>query len=136
MSVGTNVRTPVIPLLNLTVFVIQAQVLQICHWHIYECLNCLLSISTRHCKFKSKLLVSLRTDTQLLFSSPEHKVLKMSFCGGPLFVIHRPSVHPSTIALNNFSSETPYWILTKLHRNDPRVVPYKSCSNHYSWLHK
>jgi len=38
--------------------------------------------------------------------------------------------------LNNISSETTWWILTKLHRNDPWVVPYQSCSNRSSWLHK
>jgi len=31
----------------------------------------------------------------------------------------RASVRPSTISLNYISSETAYWILTKLHRNDP-----------------
>jgi len=39
----------------------------------------------------------------------------------------RPSVRPSTIPLNNISSETAYWILTKLHRNDPWVVLYHNC---------
>ena len=63
-------------------------------------------------------------------------VLKVSFCDGPFFVVHRPSVRASTISLNNISSETTYWILTKLHRNDPLVVPYQSCSNRSSWLHK
>jgi len=37
--------------------------------------------------------------------------------------------------LNIFSSETTHWILTKLHRNDPWVVPYQSCSTRSSWLH-
>jgi len=37
--------------------------------------------------------------------------------------------------LNIFSSETTYWILTKLHRNDPWVIPYQSCSNGSDWLH-
>jgi len=173
-------------------------------------------------------------------------VLKVSFCDGPLFVVHRPCVRAcvraSTISLNNISSETTWWIwpnftgmipgwspikvvqtvpvgcisksqgqkigfqnaifqnllvrnykaqsfhiwylassrgpvpklfklcpwgqnwprpgghnftlnyirktsndifswttngnLTKLHRNDPWVVPYQSCSNRSSWLHK
>jgi len=31
--------------------------------------------------------------------------------------------------LNIFSSETTHWILTKLHRNNPWLVPYQSCSN-------
>jgi len=38
--------------------------------------------------------------------------------------------------LNIFSSETTHWILTKLHGNDPWVVPYQICSNRSSWLHK
>jgi len=38
--------------------------------------------------------------------------------------------------LNLFSSETAHWILTKLHRNDPWVVPYQSCSNGSDWLYK
>ena len=38
--------------------------------------------------------------------------------------------------LNIFSFETTHWILTKLHRNDPWVVPYQSCSNGSDWLHK
>ena len=74
------------------------------------------------------------------FSSPEHNVLEVSFCDGPLSVVHRPCVRPSvrasTISLNNISSETTFWIFTKLHRNDPWVVPYQICSNRYSWLHK
>jgi len=52
------------------------------------------------------------------------------------FNVRRPCVRPSTISLNNISSETTYWILTKLLRNNPWVVPYQSCSNRSSWLHK
>ena len=74
-----------------------------------------------------------------LFSSPEHEVLSELLWS---FNVRRPSsvvhacLHASTISLNNISSETAYWILTKLHRNDPWVVPYQSCSNRSSWLHK
>ena len=50
--------------------------------------------------------------------------------------IVRACVRASTISINNISSETTHWILTKLHRNDPWVVPYQSCSNRSSWLHK
>jgi len=57
---------------------------------------------------------SLQFSAIFLFSSPEHKVLKVSFCDGPLSV-----VCASTISLNNFFSETTHWTLTKLHRNDP-----------------
>ena len=38
--------------------------------------------------------------------------------------------------LNNFSSETTHQILTKLHRNDPQVFLYQSCSKHFRLLHK
>jgi len=67
-----------------------------------------------------------------LFSSPEHKVLMVSYCDRALSVVRRPS----TFYLNIFSSETTHWIWTKLHRNDPWVVPYHSCSNGSDWLHK
>jgi len=55
-------------------------------------------------------------------SSPEHEVLSELLWS---FNVRRPSsvvhacVRASTISLNNISSETAYWILTKLHRNDP-----------------
>ena len=58
------------------------------------------------------------------------------FCDGPLSVVNRPSVRALTISLNNISSETAYWIFTKLHRNDPWVVPYQNYANGYDWLHK
>ena len=52
-------------------------------------------------------------------------------------VVRRPScVVRKLLYLNIFSSETAHWILTKLHRNDPWVVPYQSCSNGSDWLHK
>ena len=62
-----------------------------------------------------------------------HPVLRIMFlahlstkCSRWAFVIaHCPSsiVRVSTISLN-ISSETTWWILTKLHTNDPWVVPY------------
>ena len=62
------------------------------------------------------------------------------FCDPSMSGVRRPCVLAcvcaSTISLNNISSETAYWILTKLHRNDPWVVPYQSCSNGSDWLHK
>ena len=81
-------------------------------------------------KYKSFLPISnhdlksgqIKTENVSHFSSPEHKVLKVSFCDGPLSVV-RPCVRASTISLNNISSETTHWILSKLHRNDPWVVP-------------
>jgi len=63
-----------------------------------------------------------------LFSSPEHKVLRVSYCDRPLSVVRRrpSSVVRKLFYLNIFSSETTHWILTKLHWNDPWVVPYQS----------
>ena len=58
-------------------------------------------------------------------------------CSGQAIVI---GLCPSSVvvcrAVCVFSSETAHWILTKLHRNDPWVVPYQSCTNGFSWLHK
>jgi len=52
----------------------------------------------------------------------------VSFCDPSMSGVRHPCVRafvrPSTISLNYISSETAYWILTKLHRNDPWVVPY------------
>ena len=57
---------------------------------------------------------------------------------GGFFVILCPSscVVRQLFYLNIFYSETTHWILTKLHRNDPKVFLYQNCSNGYSWLHK
>jgi len=41
-----------------------------------------------------------------------------------------------TFNFENVLTETTYWILTKLQRNDSWMVPYQSCSNRSSWLHK
>ena len=78
------------------------------------------------------------TKSCVLFSSPEHKVLMVSYCDRALsVVVRRPSCFVRKLFyLNIFSSETTHWILTKLHRNDPWVVPYQSCSNGSDWLHK
>ena len=55
----------------------------------------------------------------------------------PSSVVRRPScVVRKLFYLNIFSSETTHWIWTKLHRNDPWVVPYQSCSNGSDYLHK
>jgi len=51
------------------------------------------------------------------------------------FVRRASSVVRKLFYLNTFSSETTYCILTKLHRNDPWLVPYQSCSNGFDWLH-
>jgi len=50
------------------------------------------------------------------------RVLRVSCCDRPLFVVRQ------LVYLNIFSSETAYWILTKLHKNDPWVVPYQIVS--------
>ena len=77
-------------------------------------------------------------NTSNIFSSPEHKVLRVSYCDRPLSVVVRRAscVVRKLFYLNIFSSETTHWTLTKLHRNDPWVVPYQSCSNGSDWLHK
>jgi len=66
----------------------------------------------------------------ILFSSPEHKVLRVSYCDRTLSVVRRRRY------LNIFFSETTHWILTKLYRNDPWVVPYQNCLTGFDWLHK
>ena len=72
-------------------------------------------------------------------------LFRVSCCDRPLSVVRRRAssvvrrascVVRKLFYLNIFSSETTHWILTKLHRNDPWVVPYQSCSNGFDWLHK
>ena len=73
-----------------------------------------------------------------VFCSPEHKVLKVSYCDRPLSVVRRrPSSvvrrRPSSVVLKLFyliifSSETTHWILTQL-KNGPWVVPHRNCLN-------
>ena len=58
----------------------------------------------------------------LLFSSPEHNVLKMSYHDRSM------SVCPWTITLKIFSSETGQQISMKLHRNDPWVMHFHKTS--------
>jgi len=50
----------------------------------------------------------------------------------PAFVRRASSVVRKLFYLNIFSSETTHWILTKLHRNDPWVVPFQLCK--WFWL--
>ena len=78
----------------------------------------------------------MRTRLASVFSSPEHKVLMVSYCDGDLSVVVCRASSVNFFYLNIFFSETTHWILTKLHRNDPWVVPYYSCSNGSDWLHK
>ena len=108
------------------------------HTSLFQCrfIVCIISL-----RVLSVIGRTLREIT-IVFSSPEHEVLSELLWS---FNVRRPSsvracvracVRPSTISLNYISSETTYWILTKLHRNDPWVVLYQSCSNRSSWLHK
>jgi len=73
-----------------------------------------------------------------LYSSPEHEVLRVSYCDRPLSVVCRRAscVVRQPFYLNIFFSETAHWILTKLHRNGPWVIPYQSCSNGFDWLQR
>ena len=94
-------------------------------------------------KFKIKHCMTVfESALYLVFSSPEHKVLRVSYCDRPLSVVRRRASSVVRRAssvnlfyLNIFSSKTTHWILTKLHRNDPWVVPYQNCSNGSDWLH-
>ena len=67
-----------------------------------------------------------------IFSSPEHKVLMVSFCHRSVSVVVRRA--SSTIALNDISSWTAWRILMKLHRNDRWVT--LNCPNRSAPLHK
>ena len=74
-----------------------------------------------------------------IFSSPEHFVLKVSFCDRLMSVVRRPSSvvrrASSTIASIDFFSETAWPNLMKLHRNVPWVNLSQSCSNGSGPLH-
>jgi len=48
---------------------------------------------------------------------------------------HNFTLNNIRTTLNDIFSWTANGNLTKLNRNDPRVVPYQSCSNRPSWLH-
>ena len=110
------------------------------YWYVNNCF-CHVVCSRPLCEPSEHATTRIyRPDTELtrytgnLFSSPEHKVLMVSYCDRPLSVVRRPScVMRKLFYLNIFSSETTHWIFTKLHRNDPWVVPYQSCSNRFSW---
>jgi len=112
----------------------------------------------RFCVFticpKNTLFVTIFCNSfcNVIFSSPEHKVLMVNYCDLPLSVVRRrPScvvrrvwsvvrrlafVVPKHFYLNIFFSETANWILTKLQRNNLWVVLYQICSYCSSWLHK
>jgi len=106
----------------------------------YESQHVKNSIKYRQAKFIYLFLAHLSTKIAHLSTK-----CSVSFCDPSMSGVRRPSsvracvcacVRASTISLNNIFSETAYWILTKLFRNDPWVVPYQSCSNRSSWLHK
>ena len=66
-----------------------------------------------------------------LFSSPDHNVLRMSYCDRSLSGIRpagRVSVRPWTITEKIFSAETGQLISIKLHRNDPLVMHFQKTS--------
>ena len=62
-----------------------------------------------------------------VFSSPEHKVPRVSYCDQSVSVIRRrPScVVRKLVYLNIFSSETALWIFTKLYGNESGWSPTK-----------
>jgi len=70
-------------------------------------------------------------------SSPEHKVLKVSFCDGPLSVVHHTFVRPSVRKMKLskiFLSETTRpkaFIFGIKHHLE---VLYQSCSNYAPWV--
>jgi len=60
----------------------------------------------------------------------QEECLFFVYCDRPLSVVRcASSVVCKLFCLNIFSSKAAHWILTKLHRNDPWVVPYQNCSN-------
>jgi len=69
---------------------------------IPEQLNCLTAVNTLSClgghEVMPQTAVARVFGQTGIFSSPEHKVLKVSFCDGPLSVVHYLSVRPSVCA--------------------------------------
>jgi len=72
--------------------------------------------ATNATKITTSFLAHLSTKCSVSFCDPS-----MSVVGVCVRACVRATVNNF---LNNISSETAYWILTKLHRNDPWVVPY------------
>ena len=98
-----------------------------------------LDIYKKTCKLQTeyvnaKYLPTLFPPSLFFFSSPEHNVLRGSYCDRSSSGV-RPSVCPSvhlsvrplTISLKIFSSKTRRPILIKLGRNVPWVKLYKKC---------
>jgi len=77
----------------------------------------MLSLISRRIDVKFKLNLH-GTNIKQGFLAHMRTKCKVSFCDGPLSVVHRASVRQHFF-LTNFSSETAHWILTKLHRNEP-----------------
>jgi len=73
-----------------------------------------------------------------LFSSrsAQGELLWPAFVLRPSLCVVRRASSVNLFYLNIFSSETAHWILTKLHRNTPWVVPYQRCSNGFDWLYE
>ena len=75
--------------------------------------------------FEFHFFYPLATFCKCLFSSPEHNVLRMSYCDRSMSGVRlcvRPSVNNY---LKNVSSETGQQISMKLHRNDPWVMHFQ-----------
>ena len=95
-------------------------------WHVlYHVISvtfysCGVSESSQNCaiNFYIKLWYSC------LFSSPGHKVPMVGYYDSPVSVVVR--CLSSTMSLNDISTTWP--IASKLHKNDPWVVLYQSCS--------
>ena len=67
-----------------------------------KCISCERPLSLPADK-KRNVFVSNTKYFVVVFSSPQHNVLKVRFCDGPLSVVHHPSVRPSVRAcVKNF----------------------------------
>jgi len=106
----------------------------------YDFHTCMFSILWQYYKWVYTI------SSCVLSSSPEHFVLRVSYCDWPLSVVVGqnwpcPGGHNFTLnyirkTSNDFLSWTANGNLTKLNRNGPWVVLYKNCSNGSDWLHK
>ena len=92
----------------------------------------------RHSPLVGDIINSYASIFYFLFLAHLSRRLKVRYCDhSPSVVVVRLSVRPSvrSQSLNNISSWTSEWILTKLHRNDPWLVLFQSCSNGSGPLH-
>ena len=88
--------------------------------------------------FNDFFVLKIEDNQLVIFSSPEHNVLRGSYCDRSSSGVRpsvrlsvrpsvRPTVRPLTISLKIFSSKTRRPILIKLGRNVPWVKLYKNC---------